>query len=869
MTFRSLSSFSLASALGLVLAFTGDPAFAQPGRERSADADKDEIVVMGQSLRGSVIGNVAPIVTLRAEDLAALGAATVGEVIDVLKGRTASMRSDDEAIVLLNGYRIPNMEVMNQLPREAIERVDILPEKVALSYGYPATRRVTNIVLRANFDQTNLSGALGGATEGGCCDREADGVTVHIRNSSILWAFASYEAKPRLLESQRDLVSLSSTSPFAIGGNIVGMGPGGDIDPRLDALTGSTVRIAAVPSGAAGQPPVLADFATGANRPNRTDARFARTLVPETGSLTMFAGYSGPLLGKWGWIGGGYTRTTSDSLVGLQPVALTLPSGNPFSPFQETVLLTRYGNTPLRQHSTTQAAQLNTGVTGLAIGSWSSMVNIHFEHNSTDFEIERGLDTVSLQAALLANDPAANPYGTLSGLGRRPNDTSRYVSDIGSIYTQTNGTLASIPAGKIAANITANIGINAIASRSTIASVQQSAKLSRRNLHLQAALQIPLTSRKENVLGWMGDTSANITTIVDHFSDFGIIRTLGGGLDWHPLEAVKLFASYQTQNVAPTLLDLGNPVSVTPNMPIYDYRTGLSADIDLISGGNRLLKAERKREIAFGASLKPFKKLPLELYSAYTMTRSANPVAQFPIASAEIEGAFPDRFVRDASGHLISIDGRPINFAQSRGNILRSGLSLNLKFGGTAIVPTPPEAAATAKPATPAPEATPPVTLFLTLDHKWRLRDEILIRDGLPSLDLLGGGAIDPGGGRSRHELEFQSATGYRGINFRLGGRWRAPTRAGAGYGAQAGSQLHFSSLMKVNANLSFDFDQLPAMTRDHPWLAKTFISLDIDNLFNARQHVRDANDETPLSYQPSYLDPLGRTIRLRIARKF
>ncbi len=46
-------------------------------------------------------------------------------------------------------------------------------------------------------------------------------------------------------------------------------------------------------------------------------------------------------------------------------------------------------------------------------------------------------------------------------------------------------------------------------------------------------------------------------------------------------------------------------------------------------------------------------------------------------------------------------------------------------------------------------------------------------------------------------------------------------------------------------------------------------VSLSIDNLFDARQQVRDRLGTTPLSYQPGYLDPLGRSVRLSVRKLF
>jgi iron complex outermembrane receptor protein len=42
-----------------------------------------------------------------------------------------------------------------------------------------------------------------------------------------------------------------------------------------------------------------------------------------------------------------------------------------------------------------------------------------------------------------------------------------------------------------------------------------------------------------------------------------------------------------------------------------------------------------------------------------------------------------------------------------------------------------------------------------------------------------------------------------------------------------------------------------------------------VDNLFDCRMHVRDASGDSPISYQPDYLDPLGRSIKISFRKLF
>ena len=54
----------------------------------------------------------------------------------------------------LNGQRISGFRELRDIPTEAISRVEILPEEVALKYGYRADQKVVNIVLRQRFRST-------------------------------------------------------------------------------------------------------------------------------------------------------------------------------------------------------------------------------------------------------------------------------------------------------------------------------------------------------------------------------------------------------------------------------------------------------------------------------------------------------------------------------------------------------------------------------------------------------------------------------------------------------------------------------------------------------------------------------------------
>ncbi|MFD2498133.1 hypothetical protein ACFSTI_03685 [Rhizorhabdus histidinilytica] len=137
----------------------------------------------------------------------------------------------------------------------------------------------------------------------------------------------------------------------------------------------------------------------------------------------------------------------------------------------------------------------------------------------------------------------------------------------------------------------------------------------------------------------------------------------------------------------------------------------------------------------------------------------------------------------------------------------------------------------------------------------------MLIRRGLPVLDLLNGDVIGSGGGTSRHELEAQLTYANNGLGARITGTWQSGTTVDGSAGSPTGD-LRFSPVAKANARLFVNLAQIPALV-DSGWARGARISLRIDNIFDTRPRVRDATGATPLRYQAGYLDPLGRVIRI------
>src|SRR5205085_11998166 len=126
-------------------------------------------------------------------------------------------------------------------------------------------------------------------------------------------------------------------------------------------------------------------------------------------------------------------------------------------------------------------------------------------------------------------------------------------------------------------------------------------------------------------------------------------------------------------------------------------------------------------------------------------------------------------------------------------------------------------------------------------------------------LDYLDGEAAEGGGGRPRHRLEVDAGYFNNGLGARLNANWQSGTQVDGG----PSGTLDFSPLAKFNLNLFANLGERLDLVVKHPWLRGTQVRLAVDNIFDAKQKVRDAAGNTPVSYQPDLLDPQGRVFRI------
>jgi iron complex outermembrane recepter protein len=761
--------------------------------------DEEDIVVTGQRERGAVIGDIRPEVQLSPADIRSYGVNSVAELLSELAPQISGTRGRDRgaSVVLLNGLRISGFSEIRDLPTEAIQRVDILPEEVALKYGFTANQKVVNIVLRRRFRATTVELGDRIATDGGA-NRPQGSV---------------------------NLLRISPEGRFSIGGEYIGSG-------RL------------LESGR--------DIAAGTG----FDQRGFRTLLPSSDQASVNAVYARSIAeGVSATINGRLQYDDSRSLLGLSADG---------------------AGSLITQNNDSLNTRLATTLNG-AVSGWQWAFTSAYDRTETETK-------TSVTA-----------------------DRARSVaSSFGGDFT-VNGQPLALPAGPVSTTLRLNASTSDFESRSTRGGVFRGGDVHRDIGGGQINVDVPIASRSRAVLDLLGDLSVNGNLEVQRFSDFGTLRSYGFGTTWSPLRILNLTASFTDEDGAPTAQQLGNPVIVTPGVRVFDLVRNQSAIVTQISGGNPGLLADDRRVFKLGMTLRPFSATDLSLVASYTRSRTRNAIGSLSFPTADIQAAFPERFARDSEGNLTQIDARPVNFFRERAEQLRWGVNFSKRISDNTAEQFRALAAAGRLPfpgRRPGGEGGQPAgagagtgdrprgqggfgggrggggrgggggfgggggRLQFALYHTWHFQDDVLVRPGGPLIDLLEGGSLGRGGGQPRHEIEAQAGITRNGLGARFSANWQSATTVRGATGL-ASDSLKFGSLATVDFRLFANLGGMPKLVVDHPWLRGTRVTLSVDNLFNARQRVRNAGGVTPVNYQPDLLDPLGRTIRISIRKLF
>ena len=590
-----------------------------PARTGTSQTSGNEIIVTGQSvLPGAVDTPYAPIQTFDEEDIAAYGASSIAELLAAIAPQTGSGRGrgSGRPIILVNGQRITNFREMRNIPPEAIRQMQVLPEEVALKFGYSANLRVVNLILKDKFAATTAAAEYNRPQDGGYDNYELETGIFKIAGPRRYNVSAKVTETSMLTEDERHIVRPDSEMPTVAG----------DPDPRR--------------------------FRSLADRASQFQV-----------DATMTQGIGEGGLGGQLTANLGYTRDIALSLSGLDTFTLEAPSG-------QTAIRTY--DDPLERRVSTDTFSAGLGYNTF-LGGWQFSVTGDASYVDTETRTDRNRDVSALQDAALAGD--LDITGALPDLAGAGIDIARNQALTASSLATLSGTPFTLPAGDAGLTLKAGYDYSHTDSDNT-ASNAQAVQLTRGDVSAGINLSLPLTSRKGYFLDAIGDLSVNVGGGLHHLSDFGTLTNWTAGVTWSPVEPLTIQATYLVEEAAPTLAQLGAPQVTTYNVSVYDYTNATTALVTTITGGNPDLLKERQRDWKISANWQ----LPIfdrsNLVVEYFRNRSNDVTQSFPQLTSDVESAFPDRVTRDAYGNLVAIDRRAVTFDEVKSSSIRWGINI-------------------------------------------------------------------------------------------------------------------------------------------------------------------------------------------------
>ena len=582
-----------------------------------------EIVVSGRRTRGQLVVDQAPLLSLDEQAIAGEGVTSIAELIQQISAQTGSARGrggGGQPIVLVNGIRIASFREFAAYPPEALAKVEVFPEEVALRFGFPPDRRVINLVLKDNYSNRQAEFEIGSPSRGGLLDTETDLGYLKIADGGRINLNFEVQDSTMLTENERGIIQTPGSVSQVVG------------DPDQAAF---------------------------------------RSLVADSLTITGNASWAKAFTSSGTSVSANlnYARNQRRDQDGLNVVTLTDPNGN-------SALRTFGELTPLERRTSVDTVSAAASVTK-PINSFrlTSTVDASFSESAT--EIDRRFDASGFIADAAAGRLPINAVLPRTVDGGVNLANSRTI-DAESRHT-LDGPVATLPAGDVLATFTAALDWSQIESSDTLSATD--IRLARRRAATSSNLVVPITSTRTGFGDGIGNLTLNLQAGLEDLSDFGLLGDWNAGLTWAPSDKLDLSATYIYREVAPGLPQLGNPIIANFNVPVFDFVRGEAVLATVITGGNPALLAETQRDWKFAANWQLPGIKDTRLTVEYIRNRSDNVVSTFPQITQAIEAAFPGRVQRDASGRLIQIDQRAVSFAETRSDRLQFTLSTRGSFG--------------------------------------------------------------------------------------------------------------------------------------------------------------------------------------------
>ena len=630
----------------------GVPAAAQQAADEvepadAADASQPEqqdtaIVVTGSRLRG-----VAPVgssvLSLGRDDIANASAVTVDRIIkeipqnfdlgvsensrgqsggsgNITYGNSVNLRGIGPyaTLVIIDGHRVTSNSRSidpSVLPSLGVERIEVVADGASAIYGSDAVAGVVNIIPRRSLDGGEFF-ARNGISDDGDFSEQIVGLALGKRFSRGQFMIAGEHVERSNLSGDDRPFFVSNQVPF------------GGSDGRTTRCSPGTIRAGgttyAIPQGGVTQ--ATAGSLVAGTR-NLCELLRGQDLIPEQTYNTL---NSTGTFDVTDWLSVFYDAFYSKREFHRRGSYITLsnatvPQTNAFFVRPPGFAGTSYGIDYM-------ALELPRGDTSGFAKSWQVTpgIRIRLPH---DFQFEAlvgrgktndfsgaytGVNNAAVNAALASSNPAAAL--DIYGLGRtNPAVLANLANQIflaptnGDLWTyaaRLNGTLLSLPGGdvKVATGYERqdfNVALGSARGAPTVPITFR--HFGRKVDSYYGELYVPIFGPGNAIPGF-DRLELNAAVRHDKYSDVGSTTNPKFGINWSPLHAVNLRASYGTSFRAPTIPEIyGN----SNNLFVQNYSNPAGGTIVgvALSGQNLDLKPETAKTWSVGGDVQPLSRL--------------------------------------------------------------------------------------------------------------------------------------------------------------------------------------------------------------------------------------------------------------------
>lgn len=798
-----------------------DQAEAEADDQDDRSANDKDILVVATRFGGQIDAAQAPIATFDETEIQALGATSVGELIARVSPQTSSGRGRGEGgmpLILVNGQRVTNFRELRNYPPEAIKRVEILPEEVALRFGSPPNTRVVNLILKDNYSSRALEGSYSLPTAGGFNAWRGEATLLKIKKLNRFTVTGTTNDTSPLFENERDVVQAASSIPSvptdpdpAAFRTLIG-------DSRSFGLNSAWTK-GFGKDGTKGALTISAE----ANRADSLSFSGLNTVLPaapvdplerrtRTTSVAAGTGYNRQI-GKWllnATVDGTHaeTRTLID-LTTASGGGQALATNNS----ERVESLITVSGRPVRVPAGLIATTFKTGITWIDFDSFDTRSSVG-PASLQRFRVQGGVNVAVPLTSRRENFGAGAGDITLNLSGNWS-----HLSDFGTVNDWSAG-LTWAPTEKL------NLGASYIVN-------QEAPAISQLGNPQAVTFNVPYYdfSRGETVL---------------------VAVTSGGNplLRREQQRDIKLSANWTLPFIANSNVVVewfrNRSTDVTASFPLLTPEIEAAFPGRVTRDGSGRLTAIDQRPVTFAQQESSRLRWGFNLSGTIGKAPAgggmfgpgggggARPAGQPASTAAAPPTPAPPP---PTAGAAPRAGGGPRGGGRGGGGLMAA-------LGGGQQG-----------------------RWSLGVYHTAQFQNRVLITPGGPALDLLDGDSLSTGGS-PRHSLEFNGGAFHKGLGMFFQGSWSAPTTVEAS-GLPGTSDLRFGSVTSVNLFLFSEFSMMPKLTKKVPFLKGARVSFRIENLFGSVQKVTDGSGAVPISYQRDYLDPRGRVISIELRKMF